>query len=141
MRTTTIWRQFDYVLLFTTLILVVFGIIMIRSATSGAVDPDLISRVPSQIQFAIIGTILLLLITMLDYRLLGSLHMWLYLFMVGILVMVLFFGQEGDGGARSWLNIGILIQPAEIAKLIIIITLGYHFAVNYHKMDSLKTVF
>lgn len=141
MQRTNIWRQFDYVLLLATLVLVIFGIIMIRSATNGAVDPDLISRVPSQIQFAIIGTILLLLVTILDYRLLGSIHIWLYLFMVGILVMVLFFGQEGDGGARSWLNVGILIQPAEIAKLLIIITLGYHFANRYQNMDKLTTVF
>ncbi|MCU0479577.1 MAG: rod shape-determining protein RodA [Anaerolineae bacterium] len=140
MRTGNIWRQFDYVLLIATLILVVFGIIMIRSATNGAVDPDLVSRVPSQIQFAIIGTILLLLVTMLDYRLLGSIHQWLYLFMVGILAAVLVFGQEGDGGARSWLNVGVLIQPAEIAKLLIIITLGYHLASRYHKMDDIKTV-
>lgn len=141
MRTTNIWRQFDYVLLVATLILVIFGIIMIRSATNGAVDPDLISRVPNQIQFAVIGTFLLLLMTMLDYRLLGSIYSWLYIFMVGILVVVLFFGQEGDGGARSWLNVGILIQPAEVAKLIIIITLAYHFSTRYQNMDKLSTVF
>jgi len=141
MRTTNIWRQFDYVLLIATLVLVVFGIIMIRSATNGATDPDLINRVPSQIQFMVIGTILLLLMTYIDYRLLGSIHLWLYLFMVGILIMVLLFGQEGDGGSKSWLNIGILIQPAEIAKLLIIITLGYHFSNRYHKLDSIKTVF
>jgi rod shape determining protein RodA len=48
---------------------------------------------------------------------------------------------EGDGGAKSWLNIGIRIQPSEIAKVLIIITLGMYLAQNYHRMDSASTVF
>jgi rod shape determining protein RodA len=61
--------------------------------------------------------------------------------MIVLLVLVLFFGVEGDGGAQSWLNIGIRIQPSEIAKVLIIITLGMFLAQNYQKLDSLSTVF
>ena len=109
-----IWQRFDYILFASVMVLVVFGIMMIASATQGAVDPTLISRVPDQINFAIYGTIALLVMSVVDYRMLGSMHNWLYGIMVILLILVVFFGVEGDAGARRWLNVGILIQPSEI---------------------------
>ncbi|MBC7870287.1 MAG: rod shape-determining protein RodA [Chitinophagaceae bacterium] len=140
MRSLNFWRQFDYILLFTCTILIVFGILMIRSATTGAVDPDLIARVPDQIRYGIIGLLLVFGLAAMDYRLLGSLHFWLYIVMLILLMMVFFFGVEGDGGARSWLNLGIRIQPAELAKIIIIITLAHHLSQRYQKMHKLSIV-
>ena len=135
--TANIWKRFDYTLFGATIFLVVFGILMIRSATLDAVDPTLISRVPDQIRFGLIGLVLIFVLTVIDYRLLGGLHMWLYLLMVGLLALVPPFGVVGDAGARRWLNLGILIQPSELGKLIIIITLGHHLATNYQKLGSL----
>ncbi len=135
-----IWQRFDYLLFGTTILLVVFGVLMIRSATLDAVDPTLINRVPDQIRYAVIGLVLIFVLTLIDYRLLGGLHMWLYLLMVGLLALVPPFGVVGDAGARRWLNLGILIQPSEIGKIIIIITLGHYLATNYQKMDSLATL-
>ncbi|MBK8032742.1 MAG: rod shape-determining protein RodA [Chloroflexi bacterium] len=134
------WRQFDWLLLGATIILTVFGILMIRSATLGAIDPDLINRVPDQIRFSILGLLVLFGLATLDYRLLGGLHQWLYIFMIVLLLLVQFFGVEGDGGAQSWLNIGIRIQPSEIAKVLIIITLGMFLARNWEKMGELSTI-
>ena len=94
------WRQFDWLLLGATIILTVFGILMIRSATLGAIDPDLINRVPDQIRFSILGLLVLFGLATLDYRLLGGLHQWLYIIMIVLLLLVQFFGVEGDGGAH-----------------------------------------
>jgi len=135
--TGSIWRRFDYILFGATVVLVVFGVLMIQSATRDAVDPTLISRVPDQIRYGLIGIVVMLVLTMIDYRLLGGLHMWLYLLMVGLLALVPPFGVVGDAGARRWLNLGILIQPSELGKLIIIVTLAHHLANNYHKLGSL----
>jgi rod shape determining protein RodA len=121
-------------------LLTVFGILMIRSATLNAIDVDLINRVPDQIRFAILGVIVMFGLAALDYRLLGGLHQWLYLLMVVLLVLVFFFGVEGDAGAKSWINIGIRVQPSEIAKVLIIITLGHLLATNYDKMGNLMTL-
>lgn len=140
MRSLNFWRQFDYVLLAATVILVVFGILMIRSATLGAIAPELINRVPNQIQYAIIGMVLVFVLAAIDYRLLGGMHLWLYLLMVGLLILVPFIGVVGDAGARRWLNLGILIQPSEIGKVIIIITLGVYLARRYDQMDNFMVV-
>lgn len=136
----SIWRQFDFVLLIATALLTVFGILMIRSATLDAIDPDLINRVPDQIRFAILGIFVLLGLAAVDYRLLGGLHQWLYGLMIVLLLLVRVFGVEGDAGAQSWINIGIRIQPSEIAKVLIIVTLGYLLATNYDKMGRITTV-
>jgi rod shape determining protein RodA len=134
------WRQFDFVLFGTTLLLIIFGILMIRSATIGAIDPDIISRVPDQIQYAIIGIVLVFVLAAIDYRTLGGLHLWLYLLMVGLLILVQFLGVEGDAGSQRWINFGIRIQPSEIGKVLIIITLGYHLSQRYHQMHKIQTV-
>ncbi|MCA9907730.1 MAG: hypothetical protein KC519_03710, partial [Anaerolineae bacterium] len=41
---TSLWRQFDFLLFAITIILTIFGVLMIRSATLDAIDPDLIAR-------------------------------------------------------------------------------------------------
>lgn len=135
-----IWQRFDWILLGASSLLIVFGVMVIASATQDAVDPALISRVPDQIRYGIAGVGLVFVVAALDYRLLGSIHQWLYALMVVLLVLVVFFGVEGDAGARRWLNVGILIQPSEICKLLIIITLSQFFADNYQKMGNILTV-
>jgi len=139
-RTSNFWRSFDFVLFGTTLVLILFGILMIRSATIGAVDPDIISRVPDQIRYAIIGLVLVFVLAAVDYRLLGGLHIWLYIIMVALLILVQFLGVVGDAGSQRWINLGIRIQPSEIGKIIIIITLGHHLTQNYQKLSSLTAV-
>lgn len=136
----SIWRRFDWILFGATMVLVVFGVMVIASATQDAVSDAIISRVPDQIRFAIFGTIAIGLVTALDYRLLGGLHTWLYATMVLLLLAVVFFGTEGDAGARRWLNVGILIQPSEICKLFMIITLSQFYVERYKEMDSLTTI-
>jgi rod shape determining protein RodA len=140
-RSTNLWRNFDFVLFGTVLLLIIFGVLMIRSATLGAIDPDLIGRVPDQIRYAVIGLVLVFVLAAIDYRLLGGLHLWLYIIMVGLLILVRFLGVEGDAGSQRWINVGIRIQPSEIGKIIIIITLGHHLTQNYYKLSGLRAVF
>jgi rod shape determining protein RodA len=140
-RTSNFWRSFDFILFGTTLILILFGILMIRSATLGAIDTDIISRVPDQIRYALIGIVLVFVLAAVDYRLLGGLHLWLYIIMVTLLILVQFLGVVGDAGSQRWINFGIRIQPSEIGKIIIIITLGHHLTQNYEQLSSLRAVF
>jgi rod shape determining protein RodA len=137
----SLWRRFDYMLLGVTVFLVIFGILMIRSATFDAVDPQLISRVPDQILYAAIGMVLLLVLALIDYRMLGGLHLWLYILMIILLLMVRFVGQVGEAGAQRWINLGIQIQPSEIGKIIIIVTLGTYLAKRYKDIGKISVLF
>lgn len=142
MRTTetSIWRQFDVILLVAVILLVVFGVLMIRSATMDAVDPDLINRVPRQIQYGLVGLVVVFVFAAIDYRILGALHWWIYLFVLAFLGMVTFFGLVGAAGAQRWLDVGIPIQPSEISKVLLVIALAHHLSVNYERFGELKTV-
>ena len=135
-----IWRRFDIVLLAVTMFLVVFGIMMIASATQDAIDDDIISRVPDQINFAIIGFVAIVVFAAIDYRVLGGISPWLYALMLLLLVMVREFGVEGAGGAQRWINVGIRIQPSEIGKILLIITLSQHLAERYQALNRIATV-
>ncbi len=137
---TSIWRRFDFILLAAVLLLIIYGVLMIRSATLGAIDEDLINRVERQIQYAVVGIIVIFLVTAIDYRLVGALHQWLYLFVLGFLGAVAFFGLLGEAGAQRWLDVGIPIQPSEISKVLLVIALGQHLSNQYEKIGDLRTV-
>lgn len=137
---TGFWSRFDFVLFSAMMALIVFGIMMIRSATLGAIDDELISRVPDQMLYATLGLGLMFLLAAIDYRLLGGLHMWLYLVTVFLLLLVLVLGVEGDAGAQRWINLGIRIQPSEIGKITIIITLGTYLSRNYQRIGDLRVL-
>jgi rod shape determining protein RodA len=127
-------------LLGSTVLLVLVGILFIRSATLDAVDTDLIGRVRSQITYAFIGLGVVLVLAGLDYRLLGALQPYIYGFLLFVLGLVAVVGQLGAAGAQRWLNVGIPVQPSEIGKMLIILALGQHLANQYHKLDRFQTV-
>jgi rod shape determining protein RodA len=135
-----IWRDFDFTLLGVTLLLILIGILFIRSATIDAVDPDLINRVPSQIQFTLVGIGVVFVVAAIDYRLLGSLHGFLYGFLLFILGLVAGLGAVGAAGAQSWLNVGLQVQPSELGKILLVITLGHHLQSRFERIGSLRTV-
>lgn len=136
----SIWRDFDFVLLGLTLLLIIIGILFIRSATLDAVDTDLINRVPSQIRFTVVGIAIVFVVAAMDYRILGSLHGFIYGFVIFILGLVAALGAVGAAGAQSWLNVGLQVQPSELGKILLVITLGQHLADRYQEMDRLRTV-
>lgn len=136
-----LWQNFDFVLLGVTLILIIYGALMIASATRGAVDTDLQSRLPRQIQYAAIGIVVLFITASFDYRLLGALHRYIYVLLVFILGLTAVLGLVGAAGAQRWLTVGIPVQPSELAKLLLVIILAQHLQNQYQKMDRIATVF
>lgn len=134
------WRNFDWVLFFTVAALIIFGFLMIASATYGAIDDELRTRVSDQVSYAIIGMGVMFALAAFDYRTLGGMHVWLYLIMVILLLMVRFLGVEGDAGAQRWINFGIRIQPSEIGKILIIITLGHYLSTRYQRIGELRVI-
>lgn len=140
MRSQSLWRNFDYILLVAVGLLIVIGLFMIRSATFDAVDDELRTRVSDQVLYAVIGLGVMVFLASVDYRTLGGLSLWLYLTMVVLLVLVLALGVVGDAGAQRWINFGIRIQPSEIGKIFIIITLGTYLSKRYTRIGDLRVL-
>jgi rod shape determining protein RodA len=129
------WRQFDYWLFGTVTILSIFGIIMIRSAVAGSIE--IIDSPNRQTYFVLAGLVIILITAAIDYHLLGNMARFMYVFAVVSLVVIYVYGQARFGSAR-WLDTGIiLIQPAELAKIIMVIVLADFFARHQNEKHDL----
>ena len=126
-------------MLSTIIIMIIFGIMMIASATR---DVDsLADRVRSQIIFSVIGIGVVVFMAALDYRLLTSTYLWIYGVIVLILAMGGLLGTEGDAGAQSWVDFGVAgFQPSELAKMLLIIVLAKQLANNANQIGKLQTI-
>jgi cell division protein FtsW len=130
----------DPVLAAVVVALVGFGVVMVYSASAveGTVqyhDPQFFLR--RQAIYAVLALVAMWAASRLDYHRLYKLTYPVLAF-VGVLLLlcVTGFGHRGGGAAR-WLSIGpIHVQPAEMAKVAIVIWLGYSLA---KKAERVKT--
>ncbi|MBU0492987.1 MAG: rod shape-determining protein RodA [Chloroflexi bacterium] len=127
------WRHFDYILLIVSLILAGYGIAMIYSATLATYgNQELSIDVPVMHQafFVLVGLILMLVFTTIDYRIYASLYYPLYGLNIFLLVLVLVVGSLGGmGDSRRWIDLVLFdFQPSEMAKLLLILTLAQYLA-------------
>lgn len=124
------WREYNWPLLVCVLVLLVIGVLAVYSATFTAVTFNGVplSRLfPRQLAYIGIGLVLMILATLLDYRLLSSLARPIYLGAIVVLALVHLFGQVSEG-ARSWIAVGErTFQPAELAKLALILALAAYW--------------
>jgi rod shape determining protein RodA len=127
-------RRFDFVLLGTTLVLLVFGIAMVYSATLGV--PTYEDYPLRQFIYALIGLVVLLLAAAFDYRLLTSFQWPVYVVVLVILGAVAMVGQV-RGGASGWFDAGIIfIQPAEISKVLFAIVFAQYLASRHDRLGK-----
>ncbi|MBA2312244.1 MAG: rod shape-determining protein RodA [Actinobacteria bacterium] len=117
-------RHLDPMLLTITLLLSVFGAVMVFSATANKQDTSLdpAQYLKRQIAYAIAGAIVLLVVSFIDYRHLRAFAPFLYGgALVTLLLLLTPLGDEA-GGARSWFNFGFFqVQPSEFAKIAVIV--------------------
>ena len=139
-------HNFDYMLLVLTIILVLFGIIMVFSASfyyaenSSNTDHDGYFYFWRQISGAAAGLVVMIILSFIDFNKLKKIRFWLLGF--SLLLMVLVFipgiGMEINGSKR-WLDLRVIsIQPVEILKLAIIIFCAAGMSINKVKMKQFK---
>lgn len=130
---TSTWRYFDIWLLAAVLLLTAYGILIIRSAVTGA--PALEGLPIRQVQWAVIGCVILVVIASIDYRVLTSSHWYIYLGIVLTLIFVLVAGVLGNE-TRRWIEITdtIRIQPSEFGRIFIVVSFAQFLANRRHKM-------
>jgi cell division protein FtsW len=107
-------------LILVTLGLVAFGLVMVYSATSAAAalangDPAYFLK--RQAIYALLGIVLMVLVSRVDFRALRRLAPLLVVASLTLLLGVLVVGQSVNG-ARRWISFGpAVFQPSELAKL------------------------
>ncbi|MFT8871466.1 MAG: FtsW/RodA/SpoVE family cell cycle protein [Sporolactobacillus sp.] len=144
-----VFSHYDYSLLIVMMILMAFGLIMVYSA--GSVWASMIMKPPHAPDYffvkqliAIVCAMPLLLVTMLcPYRTYRKLFIKLLLpFSLGLLLLLFAVGSVFNH-AQSWLIVGAAaFQPAELAKLTVIIYLASVFSNKQERLaHSLSVVF
>lgn len=132
------FKKFDFILFIAVLLLCIYGIVMIRSATLSFEDIRATRPVKVQIISTVLGVIAILFLVLLDYQFIGKLYIPIYIVSVLMLVAVALFGIGGkDWGSDSWLKIGSFVfQPAEIAKVGVIIFLAKYIDNNKNEINQ-----
>ncbi len=132
------WRHFDFWLLGAVAILVIFGLGMIRSAIAG--NEELLELFPRHIIFASVGFFVVILTASLDYHLWNPVGKVLY-WIVAVLLAIVGVARDAQGGAQRWIDTGFfLIQPSELAKIVMILVLADYFTRNQHRKHDLRWV-
>jgi cell division protein FtsW len=143
-----IHRYYDYSLLFLTLFLVCFGLVMIYSTSS--YNAQRVYRNPThylekQALFAGVGILIMLFISKIDYRLYFksikkiriNMVILLYVLCLFLQIYVLIFGEVVNG-AKRWISLGSLgkFQPSELTKIAVILFTAYIVNMAPRKLDK-----
>ena len=129
------YRDFDWLLLLLALGIAAIGIVEIYSTTA---HTALAVQYKRQIYWVLLGFILAVLVSQLDYHLVLEQIPWIYTLSVLALVAVL-VGGHSILGARRWLKIGPLtFQVSELVKLVIIVTVAAYLASRREKFVAWK---
>lgn len=124
-------KPFDFALCITIFLLLSLGIIMVLSASapsSLSTNGNSYTYVIKQLAFAIIGIILMFIISRFDYRIYKKFYKIAYIISIAALISVIIPGIGVEvKGAKRWINLGFgNFQPSEIAKIgLIIFYAGY----------------
>lgn len=127
------WRYFDIWLVGAVLLLTAYGVLMIRSAVTGAPAQEPLPLV--QVRWAVIGFVIMVIFASIDYRVLTSMHWYVYLGLLGLLVFVLVGGVLGND-TRRWIEITaeIRIEPSEFGRVFIALSFAQFLASRRHKI-------
>jgi len=132
---------FDYSLLFIVLFLIGFGLVMIYSVSSYEANleyGDAAYYFKKQLFSSVVGLVAMFFMALVPY------HFWERFAVIGyvasavlIFLVITPLGRESHG-ARRWLYVGISVQPAEIAKLGMILFLACFICKMGRKIRTLK---
>jgi rod shape determining protein RodA len=121
-------RHFDWMLVGTALTLVVFGVLMVYSATQVPSSPARHLLWRQQILWACLGLSVAAIVTAVPYRAFEEYGHFLYGAGIVLLLMVPVIGIE-EYGAKRWLDIGgFNFQPSEPAKILTVLMIARYLS-------------
>lgn len=120
------YTYFDYVLFLSVILLTTIGVSFIYSSGVNSEGLSLSNEYVKQIVWGVTGIVLMLVVTLTDYRRYADRTFLLFVVAMVLLVYTRIFGRFVNG-AKSWLGFGDYgIQPSEFTKLIYILYLAYY---------------
>ncbi|MBQ6235164.1 MAG: putative lipid II flippase FtsW [Clostridia bacterium] len=136
--------RMDFTILLMITALCAFGLVMIFSASyyyaqhySGA-NNDSFYYLKKQLVYLLIGYPVMLLVSMIDYRIVERMRSLFMAVSLILLVAVLIWGQDLNGGKR-WLPVaGITIQPSELAKFGLMIFMCSYMSRHRNEMNTFR---
>ena len=136
--------KIDPIILLSLIILVTFGVIMVFSASyyvGKTKYDDILYFFKKQGGFALLGFLVLPIITKIDWRLYKNFSKIVYIVSIIFLILVLFIGRDVKG-AKRWLQFGpIGFQPSEVAKVGLILYLSKYVSDNENILNTWKGFF
>ena len=136
-------NKFDYKLFISVIILAIFGCIMIYSSSYIWAEykfNDAFKYFKNQFVFLILGSILMYILSKINYNFYKKKSNLIILICFLLLVLVLIPGiGVVRNGSRSWFGIGGFgIQPSEAAKVGLVIFVAKYLSNNYSIMYDIK---
>ncbi len=130
--------KIDYLLVFAVILTVFIGILTIYSTGFDPIDKVNNGLYKKQLIWFIVGFVLMLAITLINYNILGDYSMHIYSVLLVILVITTIFGSP-IRNTRAWLNLGFFsIQPSEFMKLGLVIILGKYLEVRERDIQHFR---
>ena len=128
----------------TVLLLVLFGLVMVFSASAVMAKETMGSPyafVSKQALWALLGMLALVTLMRVDYRRYNNQRFVVATLAVTTLLLVGVFAMHGMNGAHRWIRVGsITLQPSELAKPAIVLFLAYFLQTHMQKIEEWQIV-
>ncbi len=135
-------EKIDYFLIISVIIVVLCGIFTLYFQEANISDGP--GKWYKQLLYFIIGLFTMYFMSRINYQLLGSYALPIYLFSIFLLILTLIpgIGYLPNGrGARSWLKLGpFSLQTSEFAKLSTVILLGQYLVLKEREIRSITVL-
>ena len=125
-------KYMDKTLAVTCLLLLLLGLAVIYSTSLGGSSTIFIR----QVIYAFVAVGLFFTFAHFDFRSLSKISRYFYVFTIIVLIAVLFFAPPIQG-SRRWFDLGFFsVQPAEFAKLVMVLLLARFFALRRGQINT-----
>lgn len=135
-------EKIDFFLVISVVIVVLCGVLTLYTQEANILDGP--GKWYKQLFYFIIGFGAMYFMTRLNYQLLGSYALPIYLFSIFLLIITLIpgIGYLPNGrGARSWLKLGpFSLQTSEFAKLSTVILLGQYLVLREKEIKNITVL-
>lgn len=125
-------RNYKFILVILVITINILGVLLVGSARPSYQNKEILGMAA--------GLILMVFVSLIDYRFILKFSWLIYAFMVGLLLAVMLVG-DSTGGAQRWIDLGFMkFQPSELAKILIILFFSYFFMKHEEKISSFKII-